>query len=133
MLLKPVYVQTNYLKQFLDSGDRLIKQYGFGDNKYYTLHCPKCSKKSSIFQSPRRDTYIFKCHGGCQFPTLKGFSDSMTLHNLIKNYGGSDLFQRWEEGVYTELEGIPKKGQNYFGMWGIKKENRKSKKTQTPK
>ena len=50
----------------------------------------------------------------------------MTLHNLIKNYGGSDLFQRWKEGVYTEVEDTPKeKGQNYFGMWGIKKENRK--------
>lgn len=130
MLLKPIYNQTNYLNQFLNCGDRLIKQYGFGDNKYYLLKCPKCNKRSSIFQSPNKDTYIFKCYGGCQFSTLKGFSDSMTLHNLIKNYGGSDLFQRWEEGVYMELEETPKeKGQNYFGMWGIK--NRKSKKTHT--
>ena len=130
MLLKPIYNQTNYLNQFLNCGDRLIKQYGFGDDKYYLLKCPKCNKRSSIFQSPNKDTYIFKCYGGCQFPTLKGFSDSMTLHNLIKNYGGSDLFQRWEEGVYMELEETPKeKGQNYFGMWGIK--NRKSKKTHT--
>ena len=51
----------------------------------------------------------------------------MTLHNLIKEYGDSDLFQRWEEGVYTEVKDNPKeKGQNYFGMWGIK--NRKPKK-----
>ena len=51
----------------------------------------------------------------------------MTLHNLIKSYGGSDLFQRWEEGVYAEVENTPKEnGQNYYGMLGIK--NRKTPK-----
>ena len=121
MSLKPIYNQTNYLNQFLNCRDRLIKQYGFGDNKYYLIKCPKCNKRSSIFHSPKRDTYLFKCHGGCQFLTQRGSSSSMTLHNLIKNHGGSDLFQRWKEGVYTEVKETPKeRGQNYFGMWGIK-------------
>ena len=127
MLLKPIYVQTNYLNQFLNYGDRLIKKYGIGDNASYLLKCPKCNKRSSIFQSTNKDTYIFKCHTGCQFPTQRGSSSCMTLHNLIKNYGGSDLFQRWEEGVYTEVENTSKEnGQNYYGMWGIK--NRKTPK-----
>ena len=116
MLLKPIYVQTNYLNQFLNYGDRLIKKYGIGDNASYLLKCPKCNKRSSIFQSTNKDTYIFKCHTGCQFPTQRGLSSTTTLHTLIKNHGGSDLFQRWCEGVY------PNWNQNKHPMYRMKKE-----------
>ena len=46
MLLKPIYVQTNYLNQFLNYGDKLIKKYGIGDNESYLLKCPKYNKRS---------------------------------------------------------------------------------------
>ncbi|QNI92654.1 hypothetical protein SynBOUM118_02321 [Synechococcus sp. BOUM118] len=35
---------------------------------------------------------------------------SMTLHNLIKEHGGSDLFQRWRETRWKKKEPYGWKG-----------------------
>ena len=127
MLISNLIAQEKYLKEFLKSQGECIESHETANNKYYLLYCPKCKHKSGIFQSPKKDTYIFKCYGGCQFHTQRGSSDSTTLHNLIKIHGGSNLFQRWMKEFYPRE---PLYGKNKHGMYRIK--NRKSKKTQTP-
>ncbi len=88
MLINNLIAQEKYLEEFLKSQSECIESHETSNNKYYLLYCPKCKHKSGIFQSQKRDTYIFKCYGGCQFPTQRGSSDSTALHNLIKIHGG---------------------------------------------
>ena len=72
---------------------------------YRYCECPKCGKKeSSLFPSRRGDTYVFHC------PRQTCSMGSMTLHNLIKEHGGSDLFQRWRETRWKKKEPYGWKG-----------------------
>ena len=43
------------------------------------------------YPSRRGDTYLFHC------PRQTCSMGSVTIHNLIKDHGGSDLFERWRE------------------------------------
>ncbi len=116
MLMSHISFQENYLHEFVNSKTNVINKKKYHDRWCYFIECPKCKQKSSISQSRKGDTYLFHCYGTCQFPTQRGLSSTTTLHTLIKNHGGSDLFQRWCEGVY------PNWNQNKHPMYRMKKE-----------
>ena len=68
----------------------------------YLVKCPCCQKKKAIFGSSRnRDTFVLLCP--VDICDNKG---GLVLHEVIKRYGGGDIFDRWRKArwksTYTE-------------------------------
>ena len=73
----------------------------FNGKETYRCVCPRCGKHKAVMGYARTgDTFILACPvEGCD---LRG----MTLHDLIKRYGGESMFKRWRKArwktTYTE-------------------------------
>tara|TARA_B100001989_G_C24303899_1_gene347120 strand:+ start:135 stop:602 length:468 start_codon:yes stop_codon:yes gene_type:complete len=68
----------------------------------YLVKCPCCKKKKAIFGSSRdRDTFVLLCPVDI-CPNQGG----LVLHEVIKRYGGGDIFDRWRKArwqtTYTD-------------------------------
>ena len=68
----------------------------------YLVKCPCCQKKKAIFGSSRdRDTFVLLCPVDI-CPNQGG----LVLHEVIKRYGGCDIFDRWRKArwqtTYTD-------------------------------
>jgi len=65
----------------------------------YRVECPACKENESyMFMRETKDTFMFKCF------RKKCNLDSLTLHTLIKEYGGPDMFDEWRKKSYIKYE-----------------------------
>ena len=73
----------------------------FNGKETFRCVCPRCGKHKAVMGYARKgDTFILACPvDGCDL-------GGMTLHSLIKRYGGESMFKRWRNArwktTYTE-------------------------------
>lgn len=73
----------------------------FNGKETFRCVCPRCGKHKAVMGYARSgDTFILACPvDGCDL-------GGMTLHDLIKRYGGESMFNRWRKArwktTYTE-------------------------------
>ena len=73
----------------------------FNGREKYQVRCPKCKKGKAVMgYAKTKDSFIFVC------PVDRCDLDGVVLHDLIKRYGGVEMFERWREArwktTYTE-------------------------------
>ncbi len=71
----------------------------FNGREKYQVCCPNCEKRKAVMGYARRkDTFVLACPvDGCG---LKG----IVLHEVIKRYGGSEMFERWRKARWTSTD-----------------------------
>jgi hypothetical protein len=63
-----------------------------GKDSYQNCRCPCCGKSKAVMGYARSaNTFILACPVESHICSLNG----MTLHDLIKGYGGKEMFDRW--------------------------------------
>tara|TARA_Y100001933_G_scaffold33306_1_gene28133 strand:- start:255 stop:602 length:348 start_codon:yes stop_codon:yes gene_type:complete len=80
---------------FLEMSRRLngIKRRdNFNGKETFRCVCPRCGKRKAVMGYARKgDTFVLACPvDGCDL-------GGMTLHDLIKRYGGEPMFERWRK------------------------------------
>ena len=89
---------------FLDMSHKMngIKRRdNFNGKETFRCVCPRCGKHKAVMGYARKgDTFILACPvDGCDL-------GGMTLHDLIKTYGGESMFTKWRNArwqtTYTE-------------------------------
>jgi hypothetical protein len=96
-----------------------------GKDAYQNCRCPSCGKKKAVMGYMRSaDTFMLACPVDSHICSLNG----LNLHDLIKEHGGKDMFDRWRKARWTYVpEWLPIKNRRH----GDKKEpQRKSFKEQ---
>ena len=88
--------------------------------KAFRGYCPTCNEDCAFFTMTKdMDTYQVICaNPNCKYPNGK---KSMLLHEVIKEYGGKVLFDKWRKARYIKKEA--------YGWKGIKSDSRKRHET----
>ena len=75
------------------------KTRGFnGKVAYQNCRCPSCGKNAAVMGYMRSaDTFMLACPVESHICSLNG----LTLHDLIKQYGGEEMFDRWRKARWT--------------------------------
>ena len=62
----------------------------------YEVECPCCNKrKAYLYTGEERNTFMFKCFSPeCSL-------NSLSLHELIKRFGGESMFNEWRKASWT--------------------------------
>ena len=69
-----------------------------GKDAYQNCRCPSCGKKKAVMGYMRSaDTFMLACPVDSHICSLNG----LTLHDLIKEHGGKDMFDRWRKARWT--------------------------------
>ena len=69
-----------------------------GKDAYHNCRCPSCGKKKAVMGYMRSaDTFMLACPVESHICSLNG----LTLHDLIKQYGGEEMFDRWRKARWT--------------------------------
>ena len=68
----------------------------FNHKNYYQVECPECGKRKAIMECfQKAQTFGIRCPvDGCVLNKRKG-TKALTLNDLIKYYGGIEMFDRW--------------------------------------
>ena len=68
----------------------------FNHKNYYQVECPECGKRKAIMEYFKKaNTFGIRCPvNGCVLNKKKG-TKALTLNDLIKYYGGIEMFDRW--------------------------------------
>jgi len=77
-----------------------VKKKGIfnGKDAYQNCRCPACGKKKAVMGYMRSaDTFMLACPVESHICSLNG----LTLHDLIKQYGGEEMFDRWRKARWT--------------------------------
>lgn len=77
------------------------KARGFnGKVAYQNCRCPSCGKEVAVMGYMRSaDTFMLACPVESHICSLNG----ITLHDLIKHYGGEEMFARWRKARWTHV------------------------------
>ena len=71
-----------------------------GKDTYQNCRCPSCGKKKAVMGYMRSaDTFMLACPVESHICSLNG----LTLHDLIKEHGGKDMFDRWRKARWTHV------------------------------
>ena len=71
-----------------------------GKDAYQNCRCPCCGKKKAVMGYMRSaDTFMLACPVESHICSLNG----LTLHDLIKEHGGKDMFDRWRKARWTHV------------------------------
>ena len=71
-----------------------------GKDAYQNCRCPSCGKKKAVMGYMRSaDTFMLACPVESHICSLNG----LTLHELIKEHGGKDMFDRWRKARWTHV------------------------------
>ena len=115
-----IYIQTPFfdsIQSFYAAEKYKFKVFGETATKG---RCPCCGKKSAFFLKTR-DGNTFRVVGAndkCSFPNGK---NGMLLHEIIMHYH-PEMIQDWRDARYTK--------KTFYGLYGIKPENRRKSKKQ---
>ena len=88
------------------------KARGFnGKDSYQNCRCPSCGKKKATMGYMRSaDTFMLACPVDSHICSLNG----LTLHDLIKEHGGKDMFDRWRKARWIHVpEWLPIKNRRH--------------------
>ena len=82
----------------------------FNGQEKYEVICPRCKKEKAIMgYAKTKDTFMLACPvDGCDL-------NGIVLHDLIKRYGGIEMFDRWRKARWTPVyseEWLPIKNRN---------------------
>ena len=68
----------------------------FNGFKFYEVECPECGKRAArMGYFKKANTFAIECPvNGCVLNKRKG-TKALTLNDLIKYYGGIEMFDRW--------------------------------------
>ena len=90
-----------------------------GKDAYAECRCPSCGRKKAVMGYMRSgNTYMLACPVDSHICSLNG----MTLHDLIKEHGEKDMFDRWRKARWI-----------YVPEWLPIKNRRKEEKKQPKK
>ena len=87
-----------------------------GNIAFKNCRCPGCGRKVAVMgYIPSADTFMLACPVDSRICALSGIS----LHSLIKQYGGDEMFSRWREARWTYVhEWLPLKSRRQ-GVRGV--------------
>ena len=73
----------------------------FNGREKYQVRCPKCNKDKAVMgYAKTKDSFVLVC------PVDRCDLNGVVLHDLIKRYGGVEMFERWRKArwktTYTE-------------------------------
>ena len=62
----------------------------------YEVQCPCCNKRNAnLYTGEKGNTFMFKCFlSECSL-------NSLSLHELIKRFGGESMFNEWRKASWT--------------------------------
>lgn len=96
-----IYIEEPFFIEMANLLGGKRKTSGFnGKVAYQNCRCPSCGKKVAVMGYTRSaDTFMFACPVESHICSLNG----MTLHDLIKHYGGEEMFARWRKARWTHV------------------------------
>jgi len=64
----------------------------FNGREKYQVRCPRCNKRKAVMgYAKTKDSFVLVCPvDGCDL-------NGVVLHDLIKRYGGQEMFERWRQ------------------------------------
>ena len=96
-----LHIEYPFFVEMSNKLNGVKRRDNFNGKETYRCVCPRCGKHKAVMGYARTgDTFILACPvEGCDL-------GGMTLHDLIKRYGGESMFQRWRKAWwktnYTE-------------------------------
>ena len=111
-----IYIEKPFFDEILQKYNAKKCKHKVYEKETYKGLCPACGKNLGFYSHTKdSNTYLLVCpNPPCIFPNGK---KSMLLHEVIKEYGGIVLFEKWRKARYTKKEA--------YGWKGIKPENRR--------
>jgi hypothetical protein len=68
----------------------------FNGREKYQVRCPRCNKNKAVMgYAKTKDSFVLVC------PVDECDLNGVILHNLIKRYGGGEMFERWRQARWT--------------------------------
>ena len=96
-----IHIEYPFFLEMSHKLNGVKRRYNFNGKETFRCVCPRCGKHKAVMGYARTgDTFILACPvEGCDL-------GGMTLHDLIKRYGGESMFKRWRKArwktTYTE-------------------------------
>lgn len=93
------FIEGPFLNEMANMLGGKKKARGFnGKDSYQNCRCPSCGKKKAVMGYARSaETFILVCPVESHICDL----NAITLHDLIKEHGGKDMFDRWRNARWT--------------------------------
>ena len=115
-----IYIEEPFFEEIKSKYKAKEYKHKVFGKKAFKGICPACGKKSGFFTTTSAgNTFRVLCaDNDCKFPNNK---NAMLLHDIIKEYGGKILYEKWREARYIKKQP--------YGWYGIKPENRRKSKT----
>ena len=68
----------------------------FNGREKYQVRCPRCNKNKAVMgYAKTKDSFVLVC------PVDECDLNGVILHDLIKRYGGEEMFERWRQARWT--------------------------------
>jgi hypothetical protein len=68
----------------------------FNGREKYQVRCPRCNKNKAVMgYAKTKDSFVLVC------PVDECDLNGVVLHDLIKRYGGEEMFGRWRKARWT--------------------------------
>ena len=96
-----IHIEYPFFLEMSHKLNGVRRRDSFNGKETFRCVCPRCGKHKAVMGYARTgDTFILACPvEGCDL-------EGMTLHDLIKRYGGESMFKRWRQArwktTYTE-------------------------------
>ena len=96
-----VFIEESFFNEMAIQLGGVKKKGTFnGKDVYQNCRCPSCGKKKAVMGYMRSaDTFMLACPVESHICSLNG----LTLHDLIKEHGGKDIFDRWRKARWTHV------------------------------
>ena len=96
-----IFIEEPFFMEMANQLGGIKKEKSFnGRDAYQNCRCPSCGKKKAVMGYMRSaDTFMLACPVDSQICSLNG----MTLHDLIKEHGEGDMFDRWRKARWTHV------------------------------
>tara|TARA_B100000035_G_scaffold306636_1_gene308937 strand:- start:30 stop:476 length:447 start_codon:yes stop_codon:yes gene_type:complete len=96
-----VFIEESFFNEMAIQLGGVKKKGTFnGKDVYQNCRCPSCGKKKAVMGYMRSaDTFMLACPVESHICSLNG----LTLHDLIKEHGGKDMFDRWRKARWTHV------------------------------
>jgi hypothetical protein len=96
-----IFIEEPFFNEMAIQLGGVKKQGTFnGKDAYQNCRCPSCGKQKAVMGYMRSaNTFMLACPVESHICSLNG----MTLHDLIKEHGGKDMFDRWRKARWTQV------------------------------
>ena len=89
-------IEWPFFVEMVNTLQGIQKKDNFNGYKYFIVECPECGKKAARMGFFKKaNTFAIECPvNGCVLNKKKN-RKGLSLNDLIKHYGGVDMFDRW--------------------------------------